>query len=182
MAKLLAKKKNSKGFTLSETLVTVLIMVMVFSVVAAGIPVAISVLNKIIDTANAQLLMSTTMIRLRDELGKAENVTISGTAISFMSSDGTRRTIDYVPENKATAENPAGIHLKQTSGLDDGTQLDFLLVSNAAANKNLHMTYEIKEAYSGGVLTISNLTVLKGSKKLFTVDDYKIRVLSDVSE
>ena len=98
MKQIIKRIKESRGFTLSETMITLLIIVLVFGVVVAGIPVAVNALHKIVDTANSQLLMSTTMIRLRDELGKAESVSTSGTAISYRTSDGLNKRIDCVDE------------------------------------------------------------------------------------
>ncbi len=66
----LAKKlrAGSAGFSLAETLIVVLILLIVTAVVGAAIPTAASVFTKTVDTANAQVVLSTTMTALRDEL------------------------------------------------------------------------------------------------------------------
>lgn len=61
-------RANSAGFSLAETLIVVLILLMVSAVIGAAIPTAANVFTKTVDTANAQVVLSTTMTALRDEL------------------------------------------------------------------------------------------------------------------
>ncbi len=83
------KFKNKKGFTLAETLITVLILLLVSSIVAAGIPAAASAYTNAIDAANAQALLSTTINALRRELSTAWDVkqTEANKAISYNRSE-----------------------------------------------------------------------------------------------
>lgn len=67
-------KNNRGGFTLAETLIAVLILLMVTGIVAAGIPAASNALNRAVDASHAQLLLSTTMTSLRNELGSARSI------------------------------------------------------------------------------------------------------------
>ena len=53
------KLKGKSGFTLAETLLAVLILLLVSTIVANGIPVARNVYNNVIIGANAQMLLST---------------------------------------------------------------------------------------------------------------------------
>lgn len=69
-------KNNRGGFTLAETLIAVLILLMVTGIVAAGIPAASNALNRAVDASHAQLLLSTTMTSLRNELGSARSIDI----------------------------------------------------------------------------------------------------------
>ena len=56
------KRLNSRtGFTLAEVLITVLILLMITAVVAGGMPVAANAYYKVVDAANAQVLLSTAM-------------------------------------------------------------------------------------------------------------------------
>ena len=65
------KMKKSAGFSLAETLITVLILLMVSAVVAGGVPAAANAYRKAVDAANAQVLLSTTVNALRSELSTA---------------------------------------------------------------------------------------------------------------
>ncbi len=170
----LRKKLNSRGFTLAETLMALTILLIVLSVVTAGIPSAVRAMNEVVETSNAQMLLSTTMTRLRDELGKAQEVSCSGTEISYVGSDGVRCSIDCVDSGTAP-----GIYIYQYSGSSSTPESSALLVSDEAANRNLYMSYDIDQAYTGGVLTISDLSVIKGSDVVFKIDTFKIRVLTD---
>ena len=57
------KLKSRLGFTLAEMLMSVLILLMVSSVVAGGVPVAANAYYKVVDAANAQVLLSTTVTK-----------------------------------------------------------------------------------------------------------------------
>ena len=66
--------KFSSGFSLAETLVALLIVLMVSSILVAGLPAAFQAYSKVVDGANAQVLLSTGATRIRDELGFATDV------------------------------------------------------------------------------------------------------------
>ena len=66
--------KNYSGFSLAETLVALLIVLMVSSILVAGLPAAFQAYSKVVDGANAQVLLSTGATRIRDELGFATDV------------------------------------------------------------------------------------------------------------
>ena len=70
------KLKSKSGFTLAETLLAVLILLLVSTIVANGIPVARNVYNNVIVGANAQMLISTAVTALRNELGTAQDVAV----------------------------------------------------------------------------------------------------------
>ena len=66
--------KNQSGFTLAETLLTVLILLLVSGIVATGMPAVQTAYEKIVISANAQAMLSTAITALRDNLGTAWNV------------------------------------------------------------------------------------------------------------
>ena len=55
------KLHSSKAFTLAETLLAVLILLMVSTIVATGIPVARNAYEKVVLASNAEVLLSTTI-------------------------------------------------------------------------------------------------------------------------
>ncbi len=182
--KMKSRIKNRSGFTLAETLLAVVIVLMVATIVAAGVPTAANTYTKVIDSANAQALLSTTMARLRDELGTATDISFDGTTITYTNGSGSPTKI-YLGGTTAGAtagnDESSGIYIQEYVGIaEDEEEYKHLLVSDAASNRNLHATFE-SAAYSGGVITITNLAVKKEDNTLAEVDTFKIKVLTDVS-
>ena len=172
---------NKMGFTLAETLVTILILLMVSSIVVAGIPAAINAYNKVVVASNAEILLSTTISALRNELGTARDIKTSKKAgespetiityynasISSKSklylSDGTN---DKEPDN--TVIKPAGTIVYQRytdadTGFDYSASVNspvFPLVSSAAATKDLYVTYDhVVYNAARGIITFYGLEV-----------------------
>lgn len=170
------KKKSISGFSLAETLMAVLILLMVSAVVAGGIPAAASAMKKIIDGSNAQSLLSITMTRLRDELSMASP---DGIEIST-----DKKTIAYVSglgrKSKIYIQND-GIHINEDVN-EPTSKYDHLLVSEAAANKNLRTSGNF--GYDGnGLIIVSGLSVSKigSGVELANIPEYCIKIISFLS-
>lgn len=69
--------KSQGGFTLTEMLVTMLIMVMASILLATGVPAAMDTYSKTVNAANAQVALSTTVSAMRGELSLASDVRYS---------------------------------------------------------------------------------------------------------
>lgn len=169
--------KENTGFTLAETLMTVLILLMVSSVVAVGVPAAANAYYKVIDAANAQLLLSETVMKLRSELVVATNVTFE---------DGSTETVkSYTSGNsgwtKTLSNSTDGIKLKETSDITDKTRDEQLLVpskmSGAIQRNTKLVTIYGSITYKDGVFTVKNLEVTKGSNTLAEIEQIEIRNL-----
>ena len=94
--------KNCTGFSLGETLVAVAILVII---TAASLPAAVHVYRNAVDAANAQVLLSTTVNALRDELSTAWDVKTDSAAqaISYKSSDiGSQSKITIGKDDTST--------------------------------------------------------------------------------
>ena len=87
------KLRSQSGFTLAETLLAVLILLLVSVIVATGMPAARNAYEKVVVASNAQALLSTAAISLRNELGTAWNVIID---------DDTAKTIAGTPGKSVT--------------------------------------------------------------------------------
>lgn len=110
------KKLNSRaGFTLAETLLAVLILLLVSTIVATGMPVARTAYEKVVLTSNAETLLTTAVSALRNELGtawKVEQLKDENGVTYFSASTGTRSKL-YVKDDaiilfdyaEATAED-----------------------------------------------------------------------------
>ena len=159
------KLNNCEGFTLAETLMTVLILVMVAGVVAGGIPAAVTAYSKAVDAANAQVLISTTVNALRGELTTAKDVHFnSGGDLIYISSSTGSKTKLYTDTDKTEETILVQDFLTfDESGPQKGAK-PRRLVSKSAATKNLQITYESAawaEGQTDEVLVFKDLKVTR---------------------
>ncbi len=155
------KLKSNRGFTLAETLLAVLILLLVSTIVATGMPAAKSAYEKIVVAANAQVLLSTTATALRDELGTAWDVKRDdSTTVSYNSSDTGAKSKIYLKDDGKIyiQEYVKNDYLNIADGTSIGEERP--LVSDKASTDGLTITYsEIKKADNGTSVVISGLIV-----------------------
>lgn len=162
------KLKNNTGFTLAETLLAVLILLLVSTIVATGIPAAKNAYEKIIVAANAQVLLSTGATALRDELGTAWDVAIeddssktTGAFVTYKSSDTGAKSklcLNGVEKKIYIQEYVKNEYLNAKEGQSIGSER--LLVSDKAATDGLAIIYStIKKSDDGSSVIISGLAV-----------------------
>ena len=195
--KIIRKLKSRAGFTLAEVLAAVLILLMVSGIVAAGIPSAKTAYDKAVRAANARVLLSTTVTALRNELGKADSITVedSGTAVTYYSAEtgsysriylgsdpGKIMIQEYIDMDgnvmKVSVPNPEG-------GSTETAVAPRPLVSDTAATENLYICYDDSNAItwdeSAGLITIAGLTVKDSSRsdrEMASLDLLSIRVIT----
>ena len=176
------RKRERAGFTLAETLIAILILLMVSAIVAGAIPAASNVYVKTVDAANAQLLLSTTMTVLRDELGTATSITVQdASTITYRSGKSGCAKIQVV-----TGGTDPGLYIwhgEYKDGIPDFTNsTPRLLVSKKAATEG--MVVSCTFSVSGSVVTVSGLSVKKDMNKDGTPEElagrtsYKIRLVA----
>ena len=180
-------RNGRRGFTIAETLVAVLILLMVSSVVAAGIPAAKAAFEKVVISANAEILLSTSVASLRDQLAAADRVTVEedGKTLNYYNNNSGIHARIY-PDDEAGA-----IMIQEYIGYDSGTEGNEAvrkLVTGAAATESLIVRYE-SASCEGQLVTIRGLAVLKDPKKtgqagsdeepLTAVDTLNIRVIGN---
>ena len=182
------KLKNKSGFTLAETLLAVLILLLVSTIVATGMPAAKNAYNKVIVAANAQVALSTAATALRDELGTAWNVKIEDVAgkerglfVTYSSSDTGAISKIYLNtgDNKIyLQEYLKNTYFNEEENVSIGT--GHPLVSDKAANGNLVITYStVAKSRDGKSIIVSGLVVKKDDQELAKLNgDLTIPVLS----
>ena len=179
--RILTRLGSRRGFSIGEMLVAVLILVMVSAVVAAGVPVAANAYYKVVDSANAQMLLSTTLTKLRTELSTATDVSCSGTTISYRNAVGSlsELTLEFgvTPVGGTEDQAESGIFVDR---LQISSFKKQLLVSLEAAS-GMYLMYEsVSYNKTTGVIAFSKLSVMKDDKELASLGDYKIRVLTNL--
>ncbi len=173
-------RRSSAGFSLVELLVTLLILALATTVIASGMPLAIGAYNKVVDSSNAQVLVSTASTLLRDELGNAagEIAVSEGNTVIYTRGTG-------YPAELYTKDN--SIFIKELTSRSEGlSEHEEPLVSDEAATNGLQVTYDSVSEPTDGVVTISGLKVNKYneegnavySEPLAELDTLKIRILT----
>lgn len=181
----MSKKKLSdkKGFTLAEVLMAVLILSLLGTIIAAGMPSALGAYRKITDIANAQALLSTTTNALRNRLDLADKISVDDTAktLSFRSVEGGECVI---------SSEANGVNIQEyvdykigAEGSETTTEHKRLLVSEEASAKNLQISFD-SVAYSelNGTITFSGIKVRKKDaaptdSDLTSLDEFVIKTL-----
>jgi hypothetical protein len=166
-----------------------LILLLVSTIVATGMPAAKNAYEKIIVAANAQVLLSTSATALRDELGTSWDVKIdddtsktSGTFVTYNSSDSGAKSKIFLngDENKIyIQEYVKNEYLNVAEGTSIGNER--LLVSDKAATDGLAITYSaIEKSNDGSSVIISGLAVnnKEGREMAILGSDLTIPVLS----
>ena len=186
------RKLNSQsGFTLAETLLAVLILLLVSVIVANGIPVAQNVYNNVIVGANAQVLLSTAVSALRNELGTARDVKCIGTTITYY-----KPAIRSYSQLSVDAEKGIQlldyVYLDEEDGIwkpqNDATRTPRNLVSNSASNKNLIVTYDSVAISDDdpAVITFTDLEIIRtdvngSTATLTTLNKLNIRFVPELA-
>lgn len=198
---MIKKLKKASGFTLAETLMTVLILLMVSTVVATGIPAAVNAYAKAVDAANAHALLSTTINALRDEFSTAWDMKcpektegVKNKIVSYYSSDTGARTKLYIGKAKDT-DTEETIMVQDYLAFDTDPFKDdaavqnsevnkpHTLVSTSAVTKNMKVSYdsvELIDNADNAVVIFKDLKVTstKNNTVIAKIDELNIRLLS----
>ena len=179
------RKLNSRsGFTLAETLLAVLILLLVSGIVTAGIPSARKAYVDVVIGANAQSLLTTTANALREEIGTAWGVECKDNVLTYYSaSTGALSTLEcrsegdggiYIQEyTSISIENFTGYNINEKKSVGQAR----LLVSAETATKDLTVGYD-NVTYADGIVTFEKIWVKHDDSELAKLDGLKIRVFS----
>lgn len=186
------KKRSSAGFTLAETLMAILILMMVSVIVANGVPAARNAYDKVVVGANAKVLLSTTISALRDELSTARNITVGSDNKSvtyFSADDGATAKIyldgniimlqEYIDDNPIPSTSGTAALLRNVEPR--------ALVAKKAATADMFVRFSevsLSKSQTGGTdfdtITFTGLEVCRASdsdKALASVDTLTIRLI-----
>lgn len=192
------KIRDQGGFSLAETLLATLILLLVGLIMTTGIPAAKTAYEKVVLGSNAQVLLSTAVNALRDELGTAWEVTPSEDKKSvtyFSANTGTKSVIslkkpsddsayqtiyrqEFAKEADTTNDVIFGTKIKNAESKYGSDAVP--LISGAASTSDLYVTYE-SVSYSDGIVTFNGLSVRRKSNdaEIAKVNPLTIRVVSE---
>ena len=154
----LKKISCNKGFTLGETLLAVLIMLMVSSIMATGIPAARTAYEKVVLASNAEVALSTAITSLRNELGMAKDININSKEIGYVNANRGSYSKIYVVDGSKDGimiQRYAKNDLIGNKSLEDEAMQ---LVSKSASTRDLYVTYD-GVSYDNGIVVFSGLSV-----------------------
>ena len=181
------KKKSNAGFTLAETLLAILILMLASMIVANGMPAARSAYEKVVIGANAKVLLSTTISALRDELSTARNVIVDSTekSIEYYSADDGATSKILLKDNTIKLQEYC-----DDSPIAKGTKLwnvdenERALVTQKAATADLIVVFEtVDQNAEGNAVEFTGLKVCRKSnldKALASVDTLTIRLIQPI--
>jgi len=171
------KAKSRSAFTLAETLVAILIMLMVSSVVATGIPVARRAYESVEMAANSELLLSSTISTLRNELSLAKDIKIEGTdktSVSYLNpATGTMSRI-YMDGGKIMYKMNAAVDGISTGDTNPATRL----MSNALSTKvGIDVTFS-NISKNGDCIVFNDVQVKSGDTMRTGRETVSIRIIT----
>lgn len=188
------KKLHSiRAFTLAEMLLAILILLMVSAIVASGIPVARNAYERVVLASNADVLLSTTISTLRNELGTATEIkkqeTVSGgaeaanTVLTYYNTARGNYSRIYV----ASGEKPVIMFQRYYNKDNLSTSSSYYtktvpLISEKTSTGDLYVTYtSVSYDEKTGLITFQGLAVNResGTVDLATRDYLSIRVIAE---
>ncbi|MBQ6151620.1 MAG: hypothetical protein IJJ03_08210 [Mogibacterium sp.] len=201
--RIINKLRQTAAFTLAEALVATIIMLLVTSIMVAGIPAAIRAYDNVVVASNAEVLMSTAMSELRNELTTARDISVDNNEVTFYNERAGFTSRIYC-EQSAEPDDDDSVrdimyqrYYSSGGGGGDDSLIDDVytgtgsdstaaekLISDAASDKKnkLHVEYESVSYEPGsGYIKFENIKVKRknGSDTKAFRDEYLIRVISD---
>ncbi len=167
------KRKRQSGFSLAETLVALIIILLVSAIVAGAMPAAKDAYFNVLESADAQVFLSTTLTVLRDELAMA-------TDIDLTTNPGTIIYTNPITGDSKITFSEGAYRIETYLNLDgEMTERGRPLVTDRARSK-LKIKEQPSITYANDMITISSFEVL--SERTNTVvakleNPYYIRVL-----
>ena len=175
---------DSRGFTLAELLMVILILLLVSTVVATGVPAAVNAYQKVVESANAQHLLSTTVSSLRRELSLAGEVGTDGSngVEYYINGQGQKLTVsddDLTIEAKfILTSDEDGI--KRTWLIDnEGKEIIPKAITLAGRGNDIRMVPKFDSlTYENGFFTVKKLQIEKDGSTAAGPIDLKIQTFA----
>ena len=155
--------QNKSGFSLIETVVAMLLVVLMSGMMVTGIRLAVKVYTTVVDKANAQVLLTTTETILRNELSSAKKITVKDDTVSYQNS---------VTGQSWELSSPDTDIIRKLNK-PDGTTKEDRLIQETTGTINLHIRFDKIELFAEGrYIKVSGLRVTKGTQTLAGSETY----------
>lgn len=160
------KIKNKNGFSLTETLTTLIIMSFVGIMITSGMATAMRVYKQVTEYSRAQMLFSTAYTLITDDLIYADPISVipkntESKAISFDNMNNVSETL------KST--DTIGI----TRSFKSNEEFPIVTYEN---NENFHTEWD-SISFNGEYFIIKNFSVINNNDALVKLDEIKIKPL-----
>ena len=149
---------------MAETLLAVLILLMVSSIVAAGIPSARRAYEKVVLASNAEVLLSTTITTLRNELGNAMDVKVNGNDITYYNTARgatSKISLDKVLATSPDTEKTIVLYRYFGDYVYNSAAEKIAMSSSSSKDKDLYVTYT-SVVCQNGIITFSGVSAVIG--------------------
>lgn len=163
MWKAKSRLKDNRGFSLAETLLAVLILLLVSVVVATGMPAVTNAYNKVVLGANAKTMLSTAVTALHDEIGTAwqvENSTDNKSIMYFNGSTGAKSMISSAANQSIKVRDYMSLNDDLIHSTDAIVGSEYDLVYGSSFKPEMYVTFNAI-SYANGIVTITGLKVCK---------------------
>lgn len=183
------------GFSFTEMLVTMLILALASTLMATGIPVAADTYRKVVNSANAQLALSTTITVLRSEFGSSTKLEKKDgdKNIYYRCSEGSWAIVSNATPGEGnglikrfyseTPEGGVGEAIKSKDEEGNAKPVTYPLISSAAVTDPLKVSVEsidkkaTEDKTEDNIIVVKKLSVEDGSgNELASVDEFEILV------
>lgn len=176
------KIRSARGFTLAETLLAVIILLLAAAIVATGVPAARNAYEKVVLASNAEILLSTSMSTLRNELGMAKSVEVKEDRQTIVFFSEMRKTQSKIYLN--SDDDMPVIKIQRYYKESDKDAEGEWLVTQEASTANLYVTYrEAAISENGEYITFTDLSVMRrsvgGGSELVKRDRFSVRLFSE---
>ncbi len=175
------KLKSRRGFTLAEMLLTTLILAVITVIMTNGVSSVTNAYNKMIRGSNAQILLSTTVASLRNELGTAQDITVTGNTIEYRSArTGATSAIscDEGEEPIMLDEYTDEEYDEFKEANPDMTFKRQLVFSDTATDDMFSVYSSVTYSKTTNVVTFTDIEVRRGEDTLASLDSLQIKIIA----
>ena len=175
------KIAEKTGFSLTELLTTTLILSLVTATIASSIPGAIRAYRTVVDVANANILLTSTITKLRSELTGASEIKISSDnkTVDYTNGKGVLCRIEFVDSKGTYYSEFIGENIDGKIERKGKPEVRYLLVSQEAASKDMYVKGSVEKDDQNGVLQFTDVSVWKDNRDITKSNiTFTVRLLS----